>query len=305
MLLFNAQSFVKATMELERLQGVAINLHDEPAKFRQVVLSSLSDLKSEFDPEAFDGIVAQISRLEDRVLLEPFSGPEDPHIIVICELLRELANAVAHELKSHVFLRISRERKQWYSEEDTDLFGPEVSARFPKARYHIAEAGRCFALERWDACVHHLMLTTEQGLRKWARSLGVQTKGPLELANWEEILVKAEDKLKSFKTSGVRKTIQSDKQKKYLSETLAFFSFIQNAWRNHSAHGRETYDDRKARNLMTYVEAFMRHLAGKRLKKKAALSATPPPSFYDVLDRLQMPSPKNRMLGGSGQKLGE
>ena len=44
-------------------------------------------------------------------------------------------------------------------------FGPEVEARFPGSAYDIDEAGRCLALRRPTATVHHCLCILEQGLR--------------------------------------------------------------------------------------------------------------------------------------------
>jgi len=50
----------------------------------------------------------------------------------------------------------------------------ESRSKFPQAAHDIGEASRCFALERWDAAVHHLMVTTEIAMRKWAKDMGVR-----------------------------------------------------------------------------------------------------------------------------------
>ncbi|HST51346.1 MAG TPA: hypothetical protein VLJ61_04985 [Pyrinomonadaceae bacterium] len=46
-------------------------------------------------------------------------------------------------------------------------FGQKVADRFPSASYDIAEASKCFALERNTACVMHLMRAAEVGLKAY------------------------------------------------------------------------------------------------------------------------------------------
>ena len=64
------------------------------------------------------------------------------------------------------------------------LFGTEVAARFPRAIVDIEEAGKCFALGRFTACVFHLMRVVEAGLAAISRSLNIVKHSP----TWEAYL---------------------------------------------------------------------------------------------------------------------
>lgn len=256
MLRFYADFFTRACVYLERLHTRVLTLD----QWQTEVEIDVIVVKKECDRIGFKHLAEQAQRIIDkakRVEFAPESVQAQKNEIHV--LLQELRLGIEQKLRSCLFLRVHSDKQSFYSEEELSLFGSDVQTKFDQASHDIAEAGRCFALERWDACVHHLMLATEIAMRKWAKDLKFKTKVPVELEDMEAILREAEAKLKVLKNQ--RRSAKRDRAIKYLAETSAHFGFIKDAWRKHSAHGRERYDERKAKNLMNHVEAFMRMLA--------------------------------------------
>jgi hypothetical protein len=178
-----------------------------------------------------------------------------------------LRGIVYAETKTQLFFHVGTEEARYYNA--VRLFGDEVAKEFSECSHDIAEAGCCFALGRWDACVHHLMVATEIAMRKWAKVLKLKTKVSIDLEDMEAILREAEAKLKQLKNQ--RRSARRDVKLKYLSETSAHFGFIKDAWRKYSAHGREKHDERSSKSLMNHVEDFMRLLCTKSRKPKSQL----------------------------------
>jgi hypothetical protein len=83
-----------------------------------------------------------------RIALPPDLDKANRHTIAV--LLQELSDSIEHTLKSCMFLRIHTDKIKLYSDDDLPLFGQEVRTQFDEASHDITEAGRCFALERWD-----------------------------------------------------------------------------------------------------------------------------------------------------------
>ena len=259
MLIFYAGAFLKVVSWMEHASSHAHIYKDNPQGCVDEVCKDLIILKHECKRLALDSIVAQIERVHTRVLLSRKVAPDGSMHGSLTPLLGEISDSIKHEFSKHLFLHVAIDRKGWYREEDQPcLFGAAVAGKFPKAIFHIGEAGRCFALERWDACVHHLMLAVEEALRKWAKSMKLTTKGPIHLENWETILQAAQTKLNSIKTAP--KSTKNDKDKKRLSEPLAHFDLIKHAFRVHCAHGRELYDERRTKIIMGHVDGFMESL---------------------------------------------
>jgi hypothetical protein len=63
----------------------------------------------------------------------------------------------------------------------------ETSISFPSAMGDIEEACKCFALERYTACVYHSMGILQIGLFALARDVGITLKFPIEFAEWGDI----------------------------------------------------------------------------------------------------------------------
>jgi hypothetical protein len=133
------------------------------------------------------------------------------------------------------------------------LFGQEVAQKFPRASFQISEAGKCLELERYTACVFHLMCVLEVGLDSLANELGL----PMSRANWHNVLERIESSVRSMPN----KDPGSMDRKQFLSEVALHFLFIKEAWRNHVAHGRARYSEEMAREVFGHVKSFMKHLA--------------------------------------------
>jgi len=59
-----------------------------------------------------------------------------------------------------------------------------------------------------------------------------------------------------------QRTAQRTAELTSLADTRAQFRNINQAWRRHVAHGRESYDERRAFSILNHVRAFMERLAG-------------------------------------------
>ena len=95
-------------------------------------------------------------------------------------------------------------------------------------------------------------------LRKWGRLNKFQTKAPIDLNDWKAILDAS--KLRLDHLRNMPKSTKRDKSIQRLAEQLYSFGLIKDAFRNHIAHAREQYDERRAKNLMSHVESFSHSL---------------------------------------------
>jgi hypothetical protein len=176
------------------------------------------------------------------------------HITAIKDILR-------YEARAQIILHLDQSKKDFFS--GTNIFGQAVDDKFHASSHNIAEAGKCFALHRWDACVHHLVIAVEIAMRKWARSIGVKTKKhPLDYADMEHILAEARKKLEILENSTRGK--RREKAIQYLTETIIHFACIKSGYRLSSAHGRIVHTEETATKVMNHVRDFMKILATKQ-----------------------------------------
>ena len=166
---------------------------------------------------------------------------------VMVSALDHLNDSLSHELGKEAVFRIPPERKTYF--ERDDFFGPEVATAFPSCARDIERAGSCYALGQEDACVHHLMMVLERGLKALAARVGVSG----HYASWQVIINEIEKKLKSSSLPVPERV--------FYNEVNAQFSFLKVAYRNHSEHAHDDlYDMPKALHILDHVKEFMRAL---------------------------------------------
>ena len=103
-----------------------------------------------------------------------------------------LAARFDEEVKAVTFLTIEHRRLPYFRK--SELFGEEVAEKFPSSSIDIEEAGNCFALNRYTACVFHLMRGLERPLRSMAKSVGVAEN----IENWGSLIQQINAKIKDF-----------------------------------------------------------------------------------------------------------
>jgi hypothetical protein len=129
--------------------------------------------------------------------------------------------------------------------------------KYPDTVDEIQKAGRCFAYGENTACVFHLMRVTDFYLRKVADSLNV----PYESRTWQAI---GEKITKLMEQKYQTKSDDWKKQEPFYAEILTDIQAIGRGHRNPALHELEKkYDEREAAYLLTVIESFARHVAGR------------------------------------------
>jgi hypothetical protein len=169
--------------------------------------------------------------------------------------LEHLEIDFVQELCDITLLRVNSERVPYFlgDSDDTFPFGTEVAMAFPSANYEIREASNCFALERWPACIFHLMRTLEIALAALADKFTV----PHDKGNWHNIIDGIESKLRGI---GPSSGPNWKEQQKTFSDVATQFMFFKEAWRNHVMHVRDVYDEGRAKSIWQHVHEFMNKL---------------------------------------------
>ena len=171
---------------------------------------------------------------------------------------RRVRDGLLHELMNHNFLHISPEETDYYTHPEKRF--PETLVSFPSATRDIEEACKCFALERYTACVFHSMAILQVGLHTLAGDVGITLKFPIELAGWGDILRAIQDKIKPY-ANLPRGDCLRDKYDNLYSDCAAQFGFFKDAWRNHVDHNREVYDPGSSHSILMHVQHFMEKLS--------------------------------------------
>jgi len=167
--------------------------------------------------------------------------------------LGQLQERAVHELKTKLFLFVPSTVAKYY--QDKNPFGADVDAKFPQLRKDIAEAGKCFALDRHTAAVFHLMRVLESGVGEFAKKLGVT----LDVKDtWGNILQKIDAPIKSL-----LRTSPAEKEYREACQGLSSgLNSIKEAWRNPTMHEiAASYNEEEALDIWNLTGMFMRRLA--------------------------------------------
>lgn len=165
-----------------------------------------------------------------------------------------LEERIKDELDDLRFMYIPMASLAYYS--DAPLFGDQVANKFGKTTSDIQEAGKCFAVGRYTACVFHLMRIMEFAVQYLGAKLGISL---VTEKNWANILDQVD---KAIKTLPTKNSSQKAKRNR-LSEASAHLRMVKDAWRNDVMHPKETYTDEEAERVFRNVKDFMVHLATK------------------------------------------
>jgi hypothetical protein len=167
-----------------------------------------------------------------------------------CDHLR---HRIQDELQSEFYFQVDRLELRFYDK--PDLFGAQVSAKFPKATNDIRRAGNCIALQQPDACVFHLMRAMEIAVQQLSRRLGIT---PTHKTTWRVLTGNMDDKIKKM-PDGTPK--QKEKKDKW-SEARANLHQVGQVWRNNTMHPAVSYSRGQAKDVFDAVRVFMSALAG-------------------------------------------
>lgn len=218
-------------------------------------LDSVMDFCKRFDLEKSLARAEQFTR--------KISGISLLNVVIEAEL-DGLETSVLEELSNRFCAFIPPEMVKFF--EQKSLFGNDVYDAFEDAREEIKDAGNCLASGLNTAAVFHLMRVVELGLRELAVKLKAktlvkklkQTKIPIELGTWEEVIHTLESTLDT-----VRKLPRGPVREKRIetcSELLKEFRSIKDLFRNKVMHTRVAYDAKQAESAFNHVRNFMQKL---------------------------------------------
>jgi hypothetical protein len=245
-MLLNHFPIYEITIDLQKLRVIA----------ERYVASRLGDGPiNDLESRQFRALLEKVQRecpplglMQTSEIAESIDGRPTPATYrEFCIELTHLGDSLGRELKKEGIFRIPPERKGYF--EQDALFGQKVADAFPSCERDIRKAGSCCALGQEDACVHHLMMVLERGLKALATTVGVS---PFHHANWQLVLNKIDSQLKS---------LPGGAQLDFYRKVHAEFGFLKVAYRNHSEHAHDDpYDMEKALSILIHVRDFMQAL---------------------------------------------
>jgi hypothetical protein len=168
--------------------------------------------------------------------------------------LKSLAHAlkwqIIFELENRKALLIPASRAEYYKQTGTFL-GQETIDKIGRIGEDAEEAGNCFAVGRYTACVFHLGRVVERCLQDFGVKTGISLNDVIHM-QWQEIINKIRSKLNEVWPK------HKDPNRQPYENLLGHLETVKNAWRVPTVHPKMTYTDDQAEDVMTGVKAFVR-----------------------------------------------
>jgi hypothetical protein len=256
MLQFAAGRFVQVIILLDRFSRALERLQNPvPMRVAGELLRYNEELREQLNKLGLWGAEIASQRLSKTLELNP-----EPDPAMLRKDIEDVVSRVEDELAAVFFLHLSLDERRFY-ESAQPLFGMQVTEHFPSATYDIEEAGKCFALNRYTACVFHLMRALEVCLTVLARELGVSLLRA-EDNNWDHILNQIDQVLQAQLQNGNEfSSPQLRGRVEFYSGAAALLKNVNNAWLRSMTSVRRIYDQERARRIFNAVGEAMRHLA--------------------------------------------
>ncbi len=231
------------------------------------LLVNFVEYKGEFNlgERTFDPLMQDITKLRkilisidlkmsvisaDRIKNKLKESPKADKLLQ--DLINELNRRITDELKTRFVFVLPSSKASFYNPKKP-IFGKEVADTFNNMNEDISEAGNCFAVGRYTACVFHLMRVMEKGVQKFAAKVDI---APSVTYNdeWQTILNAIRTKIGSLYSK------HSDPDRVKYESVLGHLETVKIAWRNPTMHPKATYTEEEAKALLDAVKIFMKDL---------------------------------------------
>jgi len=173
-------------------------------------------------------------------------------------VMEELDRRIKDELSTIRLFHVQSNAVQYYPAESSEykkpLLSPQAKKKFAKSIEDADEAGKCFALGRYTACVFHLMRVMERGVQRLGKKLRVPI--PVEEKDWGVISSSINGALKRLPNS----TVSEKRIHARYAKAAVYLDNVREAWRNPTMHPKETYTEEEAEDCFRFVKQYTEHL---------------------------------------------
>jgi hypothetical protein len=239
---FNAAMFFgMSRIIFSRTQAYGLT-HELTAKEKAETLKAIVPLKEQGQMHDLSGLLAAFSSIDRLFAAGTVAGGDAKHQLEL------LANGIRFDLEREKFFHMSLSDSKRYNL--SEPFGSDVVKNFPSATFDSREAGNCFAVSCYTACVYHSMRVLEYGLKAFLNEF--PTLNPSN-PNWGVILNEIEKEVIALPKA-------NPKKERYLG-LITDFRIFKDAWRNDVAHAGTKYLEDDGDSIYRHVGRFMKGLA--------------------------------------------
>jgi len=154
-----------------------------------------------------------------------------------------------YELNNRLFFYIPSHRAAFYK---NNLLDEDSRNKLPSSvRDELEDAGNCYVMEDYTACVFHLMRVMETGINKLAEAIGVALTNQTA---WDGIIKEIQQGFNTKYPKNHHDMARGDM-------LLGKLALVKDAWRNPTMLPKATYKESDAMDILMSVKTFMNELA--------------------------------------------
>jgi hypothetical protein len=241
----------------------------QEAKMEEADFSSISDAVADLRPalqaagltsallslERFNEVLNEGTRKDASVV---FNGKQAASLYRHADHVQIKIN---DDLSTKLVLIMPAESKALY-EPEQPLFGADVDIKFKrKARREISEAGKCLALQRFTACVFHLMRTVEVAIEAMRICLELPPTNKGQHKAWGAALQRFREEIERRDDLTYVHQWNSMADRKFFGEVYMSLVAIKDGCRDDTMHVESDYNKQEAEHLFAMVKGFMQKIA--------------------------------------------
>jgi hypothetical protein len=144
-------------------------------------------------------------------------------------------------------------REPFYTEDPLVFITADALQAFPSVKFDILEAAKCFATERFTACVMHLNRAAEYAYVSLVRYSGPGLSPDAE-KNWNKGLNEIHKKIAQKQNPFDNLT---DQDEQYFVGLEGYLRTVKTAWRNPASHIPRIFTEPQARTMFEVVRTLM------------------------------------------------
>jgi hypothetical protein len=172
--------------------------------------------------------------------------------------LDALLERFGDEIELLKFFYVDSERFRWF--EYTQHAGEQFKAKFPRANAELIEAGNCFALDRYTACVFHLTRALEIVLSSLHRVLEIPEEKDPRNNTWGRKLKRVSEKIEENDKNPPAEWLNDVE---FYRKIYALLTAVKTPLRDDTVHIATIYDETGAGCVLSAMVAALNQIATK------------------------------------------
>ena len=197
MLRFYAEQFIAVCNRLSMIVQI-LSLAEQQGQSLDALIKPPPEWDFEWLHNTLIALKLPMSAMSAERLLNSVKSETELKRKTLLYLTNDVLGRLKDELSTRFIFMVSADKEPFYDScTQASLSKSDFVTKFPDMIEDLSEAGNCFALERYTACVFHLMRIMEKAVQKFADRIGLSMTSVCD-KEWQVILNEMRGQLNSL-----------------------------------------------------------------------------------------------------------